>query len=370
MDSMISVQRRMSINMADNHQQYDSDVRRTGSSSIVVRRGVASVLAMMFLMLFSSLAAVMAILAQGNVQTAHSSLRISRALSAAESGLAFAARRLRLESRRFIVDQGVIDSEFGERLWLGTWVGGDGSIEVNDPEGYVVSNPSGQGLVHAIHDAHRYLDNYDPVDDEGILHSLMLDSENGVVTTPPVRLGTSEADPWFRLRYELLSDGSQIRVTSQGYDRGIRRNLQLDFLIDKKIEFAVLAPNRIMIGKNVLGDGPIGSLYGTVPGELEPGNGDPLVLRSDYYDLDPSLDEQLDEFYSAVSLHDVDGDNRLRPAHPAESDGVAMQSYFQDRDGDEYVDDFDLFLGMFDANGDARIIYDEALAAAAASASS
>ena len=70
MDSMISVQRRMSINMADNHQQYDSDVRRTGSSSIVVRRGVASVLAMMFLMLFSSLAAVMAILAQGNVQTA------------------------------------------------------------------------------------------------------------------------------------------------------------------------------------------------------------------------------------------------------------------------------------------------------------
>ena len=364
MDSMISVQRRMSINMADNHQQYDSDVRRTGSSSIVVRRGVASVLAMMFLMLFSSLAAVMAILAQGNVQTAHSSLRISRALSAAESGLAFAARRLRLESRRFIVDQGVIDSEFGERLWLGTWVGGDGSIEVNDPEGYVVSNPSGQGLVHAIHDAHRYLDNYDPVDDEGILHSLMLDSENGVVTTPPVRLGTSEADPWFRLRYELLSDGSQIRVTSQGYDRGIRRNLQLDFLIDKKIEFAVLAPNRIMIGKNVLVDGPIGSLYGTVPGELEPGNGDPLVLRSDYYDLDPSLDEQLDEFYSAVSLYDVDGDNRLRPAHPAESDGVAMQSYFQDRDGDEYVDDFDLFLGMFDANGDARIIYDEALAAA------
>ena len=335
-----------------------------GASRIPARRGVASVLAMMFLMIFSSLAAVMAILAQGNVQTAHSSLRISRALSAAESGLAFAARRLKLESRRFIVDQGVIDSEFGERLWLGTWVGGDGSIEVDDPDGYVVSDSSGQGLVHAIHDAHRYLDDYEPIDDEGILHSLILDSGNGIISTPPIRLGTNQADPWFRLRYELLSDGSQIRVTSQGYDRGIRRNLQLDFLIDKKIEFAVLAPNRIMIGKNVLVDGPIGSLYGTIAGELEPGNGDPLVLRSDYYDLDGSLDDQLDQFYAAVALHDVDGDNRLRPAHPTESDGVTLQSYFQDRDGDEYVDDFDLFLGIFDSNNDGQVVYDETLAAA------
>ena len=328
------------------------------------RRGVSAVLAMMFLVLFSSLAAVMAILAQGNVRTAHSSLRISRALSAAESGLAFAARRLRLESRRFIVDQGVIDSGFGERLWLGTWVGEDGSIEVSEPDGYVVSNPSGQGLVHAIHDAHLNLDSYQPIDDEGIVHSLTLDSENGIVATPPIPIGDGEGDPWFRLRYELLSDGSQVRVTSQGYDRGIRRNLQLDFLIDKKIEFAVLAPNRIMIGKNVLVDGPIGSLYGTVQGELEPGNGDPLVLRSDYYDLDATLDAQLDAFYSAVAVHDVDGDNRLRPSHPAESNGVAMQSYFQDRDGDEYVDDFDLFLGIFDTNNDGRIVYDETLAAA------
>ncbi|MBG83854.1 MAG: hypothetical protein CMJ40_04820 [Phycisphaerae bacterium] len=358
---MMNVMVSESIPMSDDSQRHlrPNAVNRSNGG----RRGVASVLAMMFLMLFSSLAAVMAILAQGNVQTAYSSLRISRALSAAESGLAFAARRLRLESRRFIVDQGVIDSGFGERLWLGTWVGGDGSIEVNDPDGYVVSNPSGPGLVHAIHDAHRYLDDYEPIDDEGVVHSLMLDSENGIITTPPIRLGTGEADPWFRLRYELLADGSQVRVTSQGHDQGIRRNLQLDFLIDKKIEFAVLAPNRIMIGKNVLVDGPIGSLYGTVQGELEPGNGDPLVLRSDYYDLDAVLDEQLDAFYSAVALHDVDGDNRLRPAHPTESDGVALQGYFQDRDGDEYVDDFDLFLGIFDSNGDGLVIYDETLAA-------
>jgi hypothetical protein len=320
---------------------------------------------MMFLVLFASLAAVMAIVAQGNVRTAHASLRISRALSASESGLAFAARRLGEESRRFVVERGEIDSVFGERIWLGTWTSGDGDVEVSDPDGYVVTNPSGQGLVHAIHDAHLHADDYDVVEVEGLVYPLTLDESEGVIVTSPIRLGEDVRDPWFRLRYELLADGSQVRVTSQGYDQGIRRNLQLDFRIDKKIEFAVLGPNRIMIGKNVLVDGPIGSLYGTVDGELDPANGDPLVLRSDFYDCDSTLDIRLDEFYSAIAGHDLDGDNRLRPDHPTESVGVGLQSYFQDLDGDEYVDDFDLFLGIFDTNQDGRIVYDEARASLA-----
>ena len=332
------------------------------------RRGVAAVLSMMFLVLFSSLAAVMAVVAQGNVRTAYSSLRISRALSVSESGLAFAARRLGIESRRFVVEQGVIDSGFGERLWLGTWTNSDGEVTVADPDGYVVPSPSGVGLVHAIYDAHLHADDYDEVEDEGVVHVLTLDEANGVIVTPPIRLGDSESSPWFRLRYELLADGSQVRVTSQGHDAGIRRNLQLDFLIDKKIEFAVLGPNRVMIGKNVLVEGPIGSLYGTVPGELDPANGDPLVLRSDYFYLDETLDTRLDEFYAALTVHDVDGDNRLRPDHPAESAGVGMQAYFQDNDGDEYVDDFDLFLGIFDNDSDARVVYDEVLALATGNA--
>ena len=318
----------------------------------------------MFLVLFSSLAAVMAVVAQGNVRTAYSSLRISRALSVSESGLAFAARRLGLESRRFVVEQGVIDSEFGERLWLGTWTNADGEVTVAGPDGYEVPNPSGQGLVHAIYDAHLHVDDYDEVDDEGVIHQLTLDDSNGVIVTPPIRLGDNESDPWFRLRYELLADGSQIRVTSQGHDAGIRRNLQIDFQIDKKIEFAVLGPNRIMIGKNVLVDGPIGSLYGTELGELDPANGDPLVLRSDYFDLDPVLDARLDEFYTTIAAHDVDGDNRLRPDHSSESAGVAQQAYFVDNDGDEYVDDFDLFLGIYDLDSNARVVYDETLAQA------
>ena len=46
-------------------------------------RGAAAVLAMMFLVIFSSLAAAMAIVSQGNLQTADSSLKINRSRAAA-----------------------------------------------------------------------------------------------------------------------------------------------------------------------------------------------------------------------------------------------------------------------------------------------
>ena len=84
-----------------------------------------------------------------------------------------------------------------------------------------------------------------------------------------------------------------MRVTSQGVDGDITRTLQMDFRIDKKIEFAVLSPNRIMIGKNVLVEGPLGTRYGVGrTSELDTENGDPLVMRSDFYYLDDGARRQ------------------------------------------------------------------------------
>src|SRR5258705_517804 len=70
------------------------------------RRGVASVLAMMFLVLFGSLAAAMAVVAQSNLRTADSGMKLSRAMSAAETGMIFAKRRLTEESTRFVITKG------------------------------------------------------------------------------------------------------------------------------------------------------------------------------------------------------------------------------------------------------------------------
>ncbi|HBZ97613.1 MAG TPA: hypothetical protein DEO57_07190 [Phycisphaerales bacterium] len=330
------------------------------------RRGVATVLAMMFLVVFGALAATMAVVAQGNMRTAHSALRVSRSLSAAESGLVFARRRLARESSRFIVEKGVIDSSYGAALWFGTTSVDDGVVTVLEPDGYVVPSSSGTGLMHAVYDAHRFQDDYPALLDEGVEVPLLLDEDAGSIATPPVRLGNEDTDPYFLLRYDLLDDGRFVRVTSQGVDDSIRRTLQMDFRLDKRIEYAVLSPNRIMIGKNVLVEGPIGSLYGIGDGELSTENGDPLVLRSDFYDLgSETLDARLDTFYGQLAVWDADGDNRLRPNHPVESEGLVGFPELQDWDGDEYIDDFDLFLDAFDQDGDGMVVYDEAMADAA-----
>ena len=117
-------------------------------------RGVSSVLAMIFMALVASLTAVMAIVSEGNVRSAESAVRVSRSLSAAESGLRYAAWTLRNEANRFVVEAGDVDGGFGDRLWRGTWTVADGTVETQPPDGYTVPVASGAGLMHAIYDAH------------------------------------------------------------------------------------------------------------------------------------------------------------------------------------------------------------------------
>ena len=65
--------------------------------------------------------------------------------------------------------------------------------------------------------------------------------------------------------------------------------------------------------------------------------------------------------------YDVDGDNRLRVHHPIEMSGLAIDPALVDGDGDEYVDEFDLFIARFDSDGDGRVVWDPARAVAAPS---
>jgi hypothetical protein len=328
------------------------------------RRGVASVLAMMFLVIFGSLGVAMAIVAQGNLRTAESSIKVSRAMSAAETGLVFASRRLAKESARFVVKKGVIDEDFGHDLWLGEANGGDGEIVILEPTGYEEDTPV-DGIGAAIVNAHAA--------DEGQLTVEAGDSglpamnDEGTIETRPLKIIAADARVWFRLKYELVDGSAAVRVTSIGADGDIRRTLQMTFKINKRIEYAIISPNRLMIGKNVRIEGPLGTRYGTEDGELNAGNGDPLVMRSDFHYLSDDLDEKLDALWGAIQEYDTDGDGRLRPANATEASGLAAAGLLEggDVDGDEYVDDFDLFLDAFDANSDLRVVYDEDKAAAA-----
>jgi hypothetical protein len=326
------------------------------------RRGVASVLSMMFLVIFGSLAAVMAIVAQGNLRTADSYLKVTRASSSAEMGLIFARRRLLEASRRFVVSKGVVTDDFGTKLWMGTYTGGDGTVTVLAPDDFV-ENPPAESIAEAVRNAHAADDHNIDVDGgDALLPDI---DEFGTLRVKPVGELDADGNPmsYFRLKYEILEDGRFVRVTSQGVDGDVQRTLQMDFRINKKIEYAVISPNRVMIGKNVRIEGPLGNRYGVVAGELTPAHGNPLVMRSDFYHLDPDLDTDLDALYAAIQQFDVDGDARLRPAHATEVQGIGGN--VDDHNGDEYVDDYDLFMFHMDANSDSRVVYDEDLAAAA-----
>src|SRR5262245_66431529 len=100
------------------------------------RRGVVSVVSMMFLILFGSLAAAMAIMSRGNIITAATHQHVSRALGAAETGLAVAKARLEEAAERFVVSKGIVDTGFGQRLWAGTFGGSDGTVVIHPAASY------------------------------------------------------------------------------------------------------------------------------------------------------------------------------------------------------------------------------------------
>ncbi|MFM7050647.1 MAG: hypothetical protein ACKOYN_00735 [Planctomycetota bacterium] len=320
---------------------------------------MASVLAMMFLVIFASLAAAMAVVAQGNLRTADSALKVSRAQSAAESGLVFAARRLAKEGTRFVIREGFVTNELAERIWKGPL---PLSAEVEPAEGYVSDATT---LAEAIHDANLAdASAFAPIPAE---HDGLpsIDPDTGLVIAAPLRIDPGVDRLWFQLTYEPVFDEGdpnttaddrlRVRVTSLGVDGGIRRTLSLDFDILKRIEYAVISPNRIMIGKNVMIEGPLGSRYGINAAELAGENGHPLVMRSDFRYINSSLTAKVDAIALAAGTHDTDGDGRLRVNHPLEQQGVSQT--VGDLNGDEYVDEFDAFLSEFDANGDGRVTW-------------
>ena len=80
----------------------------------------------------------------------------------------------------------------------------------------------------------------------------------------------------------------------------------------KRVDQAIISHARIMIGKNVLVEGDLGARYEQVDFD----NGDPLIVRSDFYGLDPVLDQKLELLWDALTTYYVDRDNRLRVGHP------------------------------------------------------
>ena len=330
----------------------------------IQRRGWATVPALLMLGVIASITAGMASVSWTNVRSANAMIAISRAQSAAESGLTFGANRLQGVVNRFIVDQGVIDASLADKLWLGTWSESDGLITVLLPDTYSISSPTGVGIVHELFDVFDEIDSHSVERTAGDELLPNLTSGGYQLELKPVALDQNPDGSIFRLRYELLSAESKIQITSTGESNGITRTISMGFELDKRIDYAIIAMSRLMLGRNVLVEGPVGTRYGINAAELNTGFGSPLVMKSDFYGIDNGvLDILIDSLSLLVQTNDVDGDHRLRVNHASESSGLG--GALVDYDGDEFVTDFDLFLSQFDTDGDIGVVFDPAQAATA-----
>ena len=309
------------------------------------QRGAAAILAMMFLVIFSSLAAAMAIVSQGNLATAETHLKVNRALAASETGMQWLMFRLNQVTANVKTRDGIITADNAPDLWetardaLHVALANEGH---NLDEPYAIGNKLHVGPVSLGPGAPPFTAEFIPHPITGEDYDSPFYQRPPYSTMTPAVSSTAPLDAtWVRVR---------VTATDGLGEAAITRGIQMDFKIDKKIKFALLSKSRIMIGRNVMIEGPVGSRFD----ETHLQNGHPVQMASDFRGLNSDLDDSLDNLLDWLKVNDSDGDNRLQVANTGETDGIADAASL-DLSGDGYIDEFDFFLNQFDDNGDGRV---------------
>jgi Tfp pilus assembly protein PilX len=357
----------------------------SGRTTSTRERGVASILAMMFLIIFGSLAAAMAISSRGNIRTASTHVHVVRALGAAETGLQIASARLQEAAQRFIISKSNITGTLASQMWEGN-MSGAGTVQVRTPLSSYPESSTPSGLAQAV--ANRHAADQNVITGKGVSQPTIGNAISGVdltqyaasgwLYTPVVGIdsGTNGTPSvGYSVTYAPLADGKTIRAIVTGFDFGytragqsVSRTIMQDFELGKKVKQAIVSPSRVLLGKNVLVQGDMGMRYN----QLDKPHAEPLVMRSDFRGIDSVLDAKLADFYAGVKLYDADGDNRLRMNHPLESLGIpsntndydasgAADNAFTDPNDNGYIEDFSIFIRHYDKNGDGKVALSNAL---------
>ncbi|MEM1209097.1 MAG: hypothetical protein AAGI54_07495 [Planctomycetota bacterium] len=344
------------------------------------RRGAAAILAMMFLVIFGSLATAMAVVSQGNLNTADSQLKVQRSLAAAETGLNFLAYRIEQVASGINTSAGLIyDPRYtsysvgsvdtgGSALDLWVTLRNELRSELGTDSQYTLGEitvDADGSLILPLAQVGPNAPSFSAVLSQ---HPLVGENYNGdryqqppySTMDPPV----SNADPL---------DGTWIRVAVTAQDgvgtRAVPRTISVDFKLDKRIRYAIMSQSRVMIGRNVMIEGPIGSGYDEIDGDNATitsedwvPNGHPVVMLSDFSGMDASLDAKLDLLTDWLiggtdaggdPYGDIDGDNRIAVNTPAEVGTLddpatpVNEAADLDANGDGYIDDYDLFLDHY-----------------------
>lgn len=313
------------------------------------RRGVVAILAMLFIVIFGSLAAAMAIVSQGNIRTAQTYQGMNRSHAAAEAGMRFFAYRVDQIAKTIMTNKGLINQDQADIIWpeLRDKIIAEMGNELHSLEPYQLAGEkitlgriplSDEPLpptFQVIIERHPLVgENYDSIEYQRAPYNEGGGDNRFTVDGEPVTAANPVAGYW-------------VRVKVTGRDGAYHRSVRNDFRIDKKVRFAILSRNRIMIGRNVLIKGSMGSRYTLTNYE----HGHPMQVRDNFTGLDAQLDSWLDALEGYLATNDIDGDNRVRLADDRESADL-LNAASHDRNNDGYVDAYDMFLEKFDASAD------------------
>ena len=390
--------------------ESNPNLRKLRSKARVVcarQRGITAVLSMMFLLIFGSLAAAMAIVSQGNLRTADSHIKINRSLAAAETGMGLLAFRLEQVTQGDPTDLTKFPGVY-------TTVGQIHDGTTDDPEGnaYDLWVATAEALVLAMSTESNFPGLEKPYIDYTLRGTDAFGRQVPVLVIPDVSLGAGEPsfsatieahplpiseqpsalgydDPFYdRPPYDGSDeatgidwdvseaaplDGRFIRIKVTGFDgtpkSNVTRTISMDFRLDKTIPYAVLSRSRVMIGRNVQIQGNVGSLFT----ETDKDNGHPIQIQSDFLGLSSTLDAIISPpssaypgggtFHNELVVNDINGDNRINVNSPTETQnwpGGQTGAKTADVDGDGYVSEFDYFLAEFDTDTiDGRVTLSE-----------
>lgn len=279
--------------------------RDLASSRLINRRGATAVLAMLFLMIITTLTVGMFAMTQTNTQSSKNLADVTRARAAAESGMNWMQWRF-TKMVRPKTTSGVISPEVASVLW-----------------------PSVRSAI---------------VTD---FNKLAKASERATVVTADsiqsasIKLDGSQS---FVIRIEKDPvDARLLHVTSIGRYGSAERAVSMRFVVDKKIRFAIAGKVPIQLGRNTIIEGPVA--MGTA------NKYPPILSLSDFTHLDSGLKSTILSWQSLLESQDA-GYSGIISVNDTDRYSQAVSSGFSDYDRNGYLDELDIFIKHYDTDGD------------------
>lgn len=294
--------------------------RRTAIGRLVGRRnrGVASLIAMVFLLIMVTLSFALYSSATMNSQSAATLRDAELARNYAESGLRWMEYQMRKMNRPKTV-KGVIDQAEATTLM---------------PQ---ILTAIGNQLAAMQVSAER---------------AWTYDSTRNEYSTALIALNNAGATFQVKVRPHPFADEDDtldarfLRVTAVGVSGTVQRSASVDFQIDKKIRFAIVGKVPIQLGRNTVVEGNIGMATAS--------KYPPLLCLSDFRNLTPALTTRIDGFRQFLKTNHAGYDNRVNVENATEW-ALATSAGFTDTNGDGFIDEFDLFLDEFDSDSDGAV---------------